>query len=202
MIVREGRSALDQYWSYPVADPARRRTRATRAKIQRPRFSDRARRIRSHQAHEPTSPWGVLSGGLDSSLIVAMMARHTSGPACQTFAVGFRGEGAKSTSWPTRAASRAGSAPTTTRSDRLDEAPVDLAELTWHMDEPIADVSALGFIALCELAARHVTVALSGQGADELLGGYRKHRAAALADAWSVLPRPLGTLRARGALAQ
>jgi asparagine synthase (glutamine-hydrolysing) len=55
---------------------------------------------------------------------------------------------------------------------------VDLATLAWHMDEPVADLSALGFLALCELASEHVTVALSGQGADELLGGYRKHRAA------------------------
>ena len=56
------------------------------------------------------------------------------------------------------------------------------------MDEPLADLSSLGFLALSELAAQHVTVALSGQGADELLGGYRKHRAAALAAAWSRLP--------------
>ena len=57
---------------------------------------------------------------------------------------------------------------------------VDLATLSWHMDEPLADLSALGFLALSELASRHVTVALSGQGADELLGGYRKHRAASI----------------------
>ena len=57
---------------------------------------------------------------------------------------------------------------------------VDLATLTWFMDEPLADLSALGFLALSELASQHVTVALSGQGADELLGGYRKHRAASL----------------------
>ena len=60
---------------------------------------------------------------------------------------------------------------------------VDLDELVWHLDEPLADLSSLGFLALSELAAEHVTVALSGQGADELLGGYRKHRAAALVGA-------------------
>ena len=61
----------------------------------------------------------------------------------------------------------------------MPEQTVDLAELVWHLDEPLADLSALGFLALSELAARHVTVALSGQGADEFLGGYGKHRAAA-----------------------
>ena len=68
---------------------------------------------------------------------------------------------------------------------------VDLSELVWHLDEPLADLSSLGFLALSELAASEVTVALSGQGADELLGGYRKHRAAAIAGAWRRLPRPL-----------
>ncbi len=141
----------------------------------------------------------MLSGGLDSSLIVAMMARHSSTPV-QTFAVGFRGEGAVNELADARRVASWVGAEHHEMEIGLDEAPVDLAQLTWHMDEPIADLSALGFIALCELAARHVTVALSGQGADELLGGYRKHRAAAIADAWSTLPRPLGTLGA-GALA-
>jgi asparagine synthase (glutamine-hydrolysing) len=59
------------------------------------------------------------------------------------------------------------------------------------MDEPLADLSSLGFIALCEMARRHVTVALSGQGADELLGGYRKHRAAAYAERLERFPAPL-----------
>jgi asparagine synthase (glutamine-hydrolysing) len=65
---------------------------------------------------------------------------------------------------------------------------VGLEQLTWFMDEPLADLSALGFLGLSELAASHVTVALSGQGADELLGGYRKHRAAAMLRAGSALP--------------
>ena len=60
--------------------------------------------------------------------------------------------------------------------------PGDLSRLVWHLDEPLADLSALGFLPLCELARRDVTVALSGQGADELFGGYRKHRVASLAE--------------------
>jgi asparagine synthase (glutamine-hydrolysing) len=66
-----------------------------------------------------------------------------------------------------------------------------LDELVWHLDEPIADLSALGFQAVSQLASRHVKVALSGQGADELLGGYRKHRAAAIVGAWQRLPGPV-----------
>jgi asparagine synthase (glutamine-hydrolysing) len=53
----------------------------------------------------------------------------------------------------------------------------------------MADLSALGLLALSDLAARHVTVALSGQGADELLGGYERYRSAAIAGAWHKVPR-------------
>jgi asparagine synthase (glutamine-hydrolysing) len=67
----------------------------------------------------------------------------------------------------------------------LDGDAVPLEELAWFLDEPLADLSSLGFYALCGLAREHVTVALSGQGADELLAGYRKHRAAALAGAYA-----------------
>ena len=55
-----------------------------------------------------------------------------------------------------------------------------LANISWHLDEPVADLSAIGFYAICRLAREHVTVALSGQGADELFGGYRKHRVSSL----------------------
>ncbi len=66
--------------------------------------------------------------------------------------------------WPTR------SAPTTTSSRSLWTRDYDdLRQLVWHLDEPLADLSSLGFLPLCELAREHVTVALSGQGADELL---------------------------------
>jgi asparagine synthase (glutamine-hydrolysing) len=69
------------------------------------------------------------------------------------------------------------------------EQAVDFEDLVWFLDEPLADLSSLGFLALSELASRHVTVALSGQGADELVGGYRKHEAAAIASAYRRLPR-------------
>ena len=81
----------------------------------------------------------------------------------------------------------------------LEDGGVDLEQLVWHLDEPLADLSSLGFLALCELARRHVTVALSGQGADELLGGYRKHRMASLVGSWQRIPRRGSRGRARPA---
>ena len=98
----------------------------------------------------------------------------------------------RATSLPTRAG-RERPRHRSPRAPALDErgGRIDLAELVWALDEPLADLSALGFLALSELAARHVTVALSGQGADELLGGYPRHWRAGLVERAQVVPRPL-----------
>jgi asparagine synthase (glutamine-hydrolysing) len=132
----------------------------------------------------------MLSGGIDSSVIVALMARQMSDPV-QTFSVGFREAGEGNELADARLVAEHFGAEHHEIELSFAEQTVDLDELVWHMDEPLADLSSLGFMALSELAAKHVTVALSGQGADELLGGYRKHRAASLAGAWSRLPGPL-----------
>ena len=131
----------------------------------------------------------MLSGGLDSSLVVAMMAAHSSTPV-ETFAIGFKSGRDMELDDARSVAALFG---TNHHEVELtfDDAAVELPELLWHLDEPIFDISCIGLYALSKLAARHVTVALSGQGADELLGGYKKHRAAALVDAWARLPRAL-----------
>jgi asparagine synthase (glutamine-hydrolysing) len=130
----------------------------------------------------------MLSGGLDSSLIVALMARNMTEPV-KTFSIGFVEAGPSNELADARFV--AGVYGTEHHELELSfaEGVIDPAELLWHMDEPLADLSALGFHALSELAAGHVTVALSGQGADELLGGYSRHRNALIAERWDRLPR-------------
>jgi asparagine synthase (glutamine-hydrolysing) len=130
----------------------------------------------------------MLSGGLDSSLVVALMARHTNGPV-KTFSVGFVDAGEVNELADAQLVADRVGADHHPLELSLTDRQVDLAELAWSMDEPVSDLSSLGFLALCELAARHVTVALSGQGADELLGGYLKHKAASLS---RFLPGRLG----------
>jgi asparagine synthase (glutamine-hydrolysing) len=129
----------------------------------------------------------MLSGGLDSSLVVALMARNMSEPV-KTFAVGFR----EAANGNELADARYVSSFLGTDHHELElsyaDVDVGLDTLLWYLDEPVADLSALGFLALSELASRHVTVALAGQGADELLGGYRKYRAAALVGVLKRLP--------------
>jgi asparagine synthase (glutamine-hydrolysing) len=144
----------------------------------------------------------MLSGGLDSSLIVALMARNTSEPV-KTFSVGFVEDGDGNELADARFVAETFGCDHHELELSVADAAVDLSELSWYADEPLGDLSSLGLLALSELAARHVTVALAGQGADELLGGYRKHRAASLVSAWRHVPTPLrkvgeGALRAAG----
>jgi asparagine synthase (glutamine-hydrolysing) len=129
----------------------------------------------------------MLSGGIDSSLIVALMARHTSGPV-KTFSVGFVEDDLNELADAREVAQRFGTDHHELELSRADT-ELDLPTLAWFLDEPLADLSSVGFLALSELASRHVTVALSGQGADELLGGYPKHQAASLAGMAGRLPR-------------
>ena len=108
------------------------------------------------------------------------MARHMTDPV-KTFSVGFAEAGEGNELADARLVAEHFGTDHHELELSFAEQTVDLAELVWFMDEPLADLSSLGFLALSELAASEVTVALSGQGADELLGGYRKHRAAAIA---------------------
>jgi asparagine synthase (glutamine-hydrolysing) len=143
-------------------------------------------------------PLGVmLSGGLDSSLITALMAEVSTRPV-QTFSVGFVEDAqANELGDARRVASRFG----TDHHELLtsvNEHPSLIDEAMWHLEEPIVDLSFLGFLLLSRLAREHVTVALCGQAADELLGGYSKHAVARAADHFARVPAP--GRRAVGAL--
>ena len=120
----------------------------------------------------------MLSGGLDSSLIAALMARNMGEPL-KTFSIGFAGSKEGNELADAKLVASVLGAEHHELSLGLD-AEIDIDALVWSLDEPVADLSTVGFNALSQLAARHVTVALSGQGADETLGGYSRHRGAAL----------------------
>jgi asparagine synthase (glutamine-hydrolysing) len=135
----------------------------------------------------------MLSGGIDSSVVVALMARNMTEPV-KTFSVGFAEDHEGNELADARLVAETFGADHHELELSFGEATVDFEDLVWFLDEPLADLSSVGFLALSELASRHVTVALSGQGADELVGGYRKHEAAAIAAAYRKLPRPLQKL--------
>jgi asparagine synthase (glutamine-hydrolysing) len=114
-----------------------------------------------------------LSGGVDSSAVVAMMAGVSSGPV-NTCAIGFNERAYDETSYANEVAQRYATRHHREIVDTDDYGLIDtLARL---YDEPYADSSALPTYRVCELARKHVTVALSGDGGDENFAGYRRYR--------------------------
>lgn len=120
-------------------------------------------------------PLGILlSGGVDSSLITAMAARHSSRPL-KTFTVTFPGGGAYDES----AHARTVADHFRTEHHELPLPQADLSVLravAHHLDEPLADPSVLPTYLISKLTRSHVTVALGGDGGDELFGGYGWYR--------------------------
>ena len=114
-----------------------------------------------------------LSGGLDSSTVVAVMAR-AAGMPIETFSVGFREDRYNELPYARRVAEWCG----TSHHELLVE-PGDLKvldELLAGFDEPFADSSAIPTYLVSRLARQHVKVVLSGDGGDELLAGYERYR--------------------------
>ncbi len=114
-----------------------------------------------------------LSGGVDSSAVVAMMAEASRG-AVRTCTIGFDEAGHDERSHAALVATRFATEHRARVVAADDHALIDT--LVTAFDEPFADASALATYRVCELARETVTVALSGDGADEAFAGYRRHR--------------------------
>src|SRR5215203_3706046 len=119
----------------------------------------------------------LLSGGIDSSIVVAAMAQASAEPV-RTFTVGFPDRRYDERSYARAVAARWG-----TRHEELelDPTPDLLPRLGAAFDEPFGDEAALPQLLVCEATRRHVTVALVGDGGDEVFGGYDRYRAHTLA---------------------
>jgi asparagine synthase (glutamine-hydrolysing) len=113
-----------------------------------------------------------LSGGVDSSAIVAMMAEHQSEPV-RTFSIGFHESRYSELPFAREVAQHFGCHHT--EEIVTPEAARDLDDLAFLYDEPFADPSAIPTMAVSRLAARHLKVVLSGDGGDELFGGYSRY---------------------------
>ena len=132
-----------------------------------------------------------LSGGVDSSLVVAAMGR------AETFSIGFDDPTYNETAWSARVAKHLGV------NHRIEIIRPQARELFDHlmqfMDDPIGDFSIFPTYLVSKLARQHVTVALSGDGGDELFGGYETYLAQERAKAWQRIPGILATRRHRAA---
>ena len=118
-------------------------------------------------------PWGAfLSGGVDSSTIVGLMARHVKEPV-KTFCIGFADPRFDESAFAAEAARRFGCQHTTEIAElnMLDRWP----QVLYHLDQPHGDASFMPTLRVSELAAKHVKVVLTGDGGDELFAGYEKY---------------------------
>ncbi|MCX5892432.1 MAG: asparagine synthase (glutamine-hydrolyzing) [Deltaproteobacteria bacterium] len=139
-------------------------------------------------------PLGVfLSGGLDSSAITAAMAR-TGVQEIRTFNVGFDVAKYDETDQARAVSQYLG---TSHETFRLTAAATDLLpKLLWHLDEPLADATIIPTYLLSQATRRRVTVALSGEGGDELFAGYTQYQGLKLNRGLGLLPRWLRGLLA------
>jgi asparagine synthase (glutamine-hydrolysing) len=127
----------------------------------------------------------LLSGGIDSSLVVALMSR-LSGRAVKTFSIGFEEEDFNELPYARQVARRYGTDhhELVVRPRALDILPT----LVRHYGEPYADSSAIPSYYVAKLTRQHVKVALNGDGGDECLAGYERYLASTLAERYQRVP--------------
>ncbi|SDC21270.1 asparagine synthase (glutamine-hydrolysing) [Terribacillus halophilus] len=135
-----------------------------------------------------------LSGGIDSSVIVAIAKEFN--PNLKTFSVGFEREGYSEVDVAKETAEKIGVenySHIITPEEYLEKLP----KIMWHMDDPLADPSAVALYFVAREASKHVTVALSGEGSDELFGGYNIYREPESLRMFDSIPGPAKALLAR-----
>ncbi len=168
--VGHGTVRLDEYWrlSYPKIDAQPSESAADLQEKLRSHLLD-ATRIRM-TSERPLGAY--LSGGLDSSAVVAAMSRVTSKPV-STFSVGFEDERFNELPFARRVAEQYG----TNHHELIVKPNVQeiLPRIARMFDEPFADSSAVPSYYVAEMASRNVVVALTGDGGDESFGGYSRY---------------------------
>jgi asparagine synthase (glutamine-hydrolysing) len=129
-----------------------------------------------------------LSGGIDSTAIAALAMRHN--PRLITFTTGFEREGFSEVDVAVASAEAIG-ARHVTKVVGQEEFVAALPEIVWYLDEPVADPALVPLYFIAKEARKHVKVVLSGEGADELFGGYTIYREPLSLKPFDYLPRGL-----------
>lgn len=198
-----GRLRVEQYWDFPYSDPQVEAAQSEAECLEELRaMLDEAVRLRL-VADVPLGAF--LSGGVDSSTVVGIMARHTPQPV-KTFSIGFNEDSYNELKYARIAAKKFG---TDHHEFIVTPAICDIVdELVWHFDEPFADSSAIPTYMVSKLAREFVKVVLSGDGGDEVFGGYTRYALDRKRSGFARLPQflrrgmmqPLGRKLPHGAL--
>lgn len=194
---REGRLTVQQYWEPPIPAPGGPCTLDQAAEELEARL-DQA--VRAQLMSEV--PLGTFcSGGVDSGLTTLYAARGTAQPL-HTFSVGFRDAAWDETPLAQDTARRVGSIHHVFMADP-DAYRQALPRLIWHHDEPLGHPNSVLIALLSRYARQRVTVVLTGEGSDEIFGGYPRHHIVRLTARLAGWPAPLrqglaGSLRRFG----
>jgi asparagine synthase (glutamine-hydrolysing) len=182
--LRAGPERPESYWDLPLGQ--------TDFKIDGRHAQMRTRELLSDAVRKrliADVPVGCfLSGGLDSSAVALEASRLLPKESLLTFAAGFSGDAHRSvydeTPFAQQVAGRIGSQHQVLQ---IDASAVDAGKIMRHFDEPFGDSSAIPTYLLCQQTARHVKAVLSGDGGDELFGGYLRFRAGMLSEKYQTL---------------
>lgn len=183
MLVEHGQVKIDRYWSPDVTKCNLSESEASEKLLE---LLDRSVKLRLIS----DVPLGIfLSGGIDSSGVTALAARHVTQPL-KTFSIGFPDQSFDESDYAEQVARHVGT--DHHKAQFTPELALSMMEELWSvLDEPIADASILPTYFLSKMTRQSVTVALSGEGGDELFGGYPTYIAHKLASIWRALPAPL-----------
>ncbi len=190
LVLRDGRVQIKRYWTLDYSHKLDLPLQEWRERIREQLLAATRRRL---IADVPLGAF--LSGGIDSSAVVAAMAEVSSGPV-RTFSIGFDHAAFDELPYARRIAEQFGTVHEEfqVRADAVEVVP----QLVRHYGEPFADSSAIPSFYLAQMTRRHVTVALNGDGGDESFGGYTRYVSNAMAGRLERIPLPLR--RALGAL--
>ena len=183
LVVENGCIMDQEYWDVPLGQ-TEHRSEAEWIEIVREKLLET---VKSQLVSDV--PLGAfLSGGIDSSMIVAAMARLTGRPV-KTYSIGYEGDHSYYNELPY--ANLVAKAFGTDHHEIIVRPEVSdlLPKLIWHLDEPIADSACLTTYLVSNLARESVTVILSGVGGDELFGGYRRYLGDSVHRWYRYLPR-------------
>lgn len=181
---RDGKVRTESYWTLPEPHAGKMSMEAATEELD----SLLQQSVREHLLSDvPLSVW--LSGGLDSSTILHY-ASQASSSQVNTFSISFRGRSFDESGYISTMVEKYG-----TNHEELDLNPTDqdlegaIQEFAYYSDEPSADAGALPLWFLAKLSRPKTEVALSGEGADELFGGYLTYRASRVAQNLRLLPK-------------
>jgi len=167
MVIENGTHKIDRYWELKfdeVERPISYYIEGTQAVLRES--------VKAHM-NSDVARGAFLSSGVDSSTIVSLLKELEQ---VKTFTVGFEGAGGLSEINYARETARILGTEHYDRIVTAQEYLDVLPKLMFHQDEPVADPAAIGLYFVAELASRHITVVLSGEGADEVFGGYTIYR--------------------------